>query len=643
MAADGRAGLGIGGSAMTETQHPSELEAAMDNLETLLEAVSVARQKVRDRKRRAVPRQAPQRPGSDSDDVLEEDPEDLQEPSEEEPAELDGEELDDAELDGEELDGEESAEQLADEAPASWSVYDPLTPAGPKVRTYMAEMAVEGRHREWIKRTLEDAGPGAEFLMEDSIARHQVYRAAAERMVDVDGVAVDHAAAIVERTGLENLPWHDLEGEALEGELAEVRRSGLSTEEQTILFADRIAVVQEQLAAEHSEGTPAPQDAAGFTSEIRLPIMRDAVGAAALFGDEATEDVQQYVEALGAQVEDGELVIPVEGHGNDLDVSVDPAVSAWRSVTPDELVSAAVYGEESANLAYIRSAAGEEAIIGPAGEVPSPGQERGQIRPTEDGLSIEAGIARDEVSPAVWEELQAEFGAPEPDSEVLFVPVSADPHADPVAEISRAREDMPGSLFAKNEEYERQLLARREASLAAADPGVWTQPAGQEAYVDLIEKQRADGSVEAVVWVDDQQQPTTHPEGVPSVWMDEKGAVTALGHYDNGQPTGTWGWTDRETGTFVSDRAEMSKDGPVAGTQQHRESAEDGWTSVGDSAEPGKSTPDSAMTTRSDEVEMDGAASMSDLSPSPGPSKPSHSATPPLPDPTGPSHGPRFH
>ena len=45
---------------------PSEMEATMDNLEMLLEAVGVARQKrLRDRRRRSVPKRAPRRPEAD--------------------------------------------------------------------------------------------------------------------------------------------------------------------------------------------------------------------------------------------------------------------------------------------------------------------------------------------------------------------------------------------------------------------------------------------------------------------------------------------------------------------------------------------------------------------------------------------------
>src|SRR5699024_4585704 len=91
-----------------------------------------------------------------------------------------------------------------------------------------------------------------------------------------------------------------------------------------------------------------------------------------------------------------------------------------------------------------------------------------------------------------------------------------------------------------------------------------------------------DGGVEAVVWVDEQQRPTTHPDGVPSVWFNEEGQPAAFGHYEDGNPSGTWAWTDAESGTFASDRAEMSAEGPVPGTQQHRESPEDGWTTVGE-------------------------------------------------------------
>ena len=74
---------------MTETQHPSEMEATMDNLEILLEAVGVARQKVRDRRRRSVPKRAPRRPEADPidwvDDAEEGQEEELETESEQTP------------------------------------------------------------------------------------------------------------------------------------------------------------------------------------------------------------------------------------------------------------------------------------------------------------------------------------------------------------------------------------------------------------------------------------------------------------------------------------------------------------------------------------------------------------------------------
>lgn len=642
---------------MTETQHPSELESAMDNLEALMEAVSVARQKVRDRQRRAVPNRAPRRPSGEPIDgvVDEEAPRDDQEDSTEDPApeedsaEIENEELDGAGPVGEEsavLDREERAEQAAEEAPASWAASEALPPASPEVRRYMAQMAVEGRHQDWVQRSLEEAGPGSEFLIDDPIARHRVFRAAAEQMVDAQGEVAGRSAAILERSGLEDLPVHDAEGKSLERELADVRRSELSSEQQAAQFAERIALVQEQQAAEQAEQARHEEEVrrggSEFSSEIRLPLTLGAAGVAAAGAGGSAEAVERYVEELGARIEGDELIVPVSGEGSDLEASVDPAVSAWRSVTAEELVQAAVSGEETSNLSYLHTVAGQEITTGPAGEVPAPGTEPGQIRPTEDGLAVDAAIARDEVSPAVWEQLRGEFGDSEIEADVLFVPVSADPHADPAEAVGAARADLPASVFAGYEAYEQQLLARRELAAAAEDPGVWVQPAGEEAYVDMVEKQRADGSLEAVVWVDEHQQPTTHPEGVPSAWFDGDGTVTAFGHYDQGRPAGTWGWTDTESGTFVSDRAEMGERGPVSGTKQHRDSAEDGWTTVDDGPATGSSDVATGSTEPAEPggAGLDAAPEPADPSPSPGPRR--NPVTPPMPDPSGPSRGPRL-
>lgn len=603
---------------MTETQHPSELESFMDNLEALTEAVAVARQKVRDRRRRAVPDRAPRRPRPDPEPV-------------------------DWVRDGEDdVEGAEALdpgrEEDAESEVAPWQGTDPLSPASAEVRQRMAEMAVQGRHAEQVRRTLEGAGANETTLLDSDDGRFRVYRAAAEEMVDSNSATARQAREVVARSVHEDLTVHDAEGEALRRELADVQRTDLSRDQQATLFAERIALVQEQQAAERAEqarqARQEKRQGTEFVSEVRLPLMLGGASLAAVYGDNAVESVQRYVQQeLGARLEGNELVIPVAGEGTDVDASVDPTVSAWRSVTAEELVLAAGGGPEPANLAYLYAASMEDSLVGPDGEVRASGAESGQIRPTEDGLTVEAGISSSDVSPVVWERLTAEFG--EPEEGTLFVPVSADPHADPVAAIDSARADLPGSLFAAHEDYEQQLLARRDLAEAQADPGVWVQPADEDAYVDLVEKQRPEGGVEAMVWVDEQQRPTTHPEGVPSVWFDEDGQPAAFGHYEEGQPSGTWAWTDPESGTFASDRAEMSAEGPVSGTQQHRDSPEDGWTTVGE-----ESSGASSEAAEPGEVGLDAASPTAEPSPSPGPRH--DPSTPPMPDPSGPSRGPRL-
>lgn len=604
---------------MTETQHPSELESFMDNLEALTEAVSVARQKVRDRRRRAVPDRAPRRPRPG-------------------PEPVDG--LSDGEDDIEDVEARDpDLEEAAAGEEGPWQGSDPLPPASSEVRQRMAEIAVEGRHAERVRQTLEEVGAWETTVVDSEVRRFRVYRAAAEAIVDPDSSTARQAREVVARSVNEDLAVHDAEGEALRRELADVRRTDVSREQQTRLFAERVALVQERQAAERAEqvrqARREQRQGTDFVSEVRLPLMLGGASLAAVYGDDAVEAVQQYVQhELGARLEGNELVIPVSGEGTDMDASVDPTVSAWRSVTAEELVLAAGGGPEPTNLAYLYAASLEDSLVGPDGEVRASGAESGQIRPTEDGLTVEAGISSSDVSPVVWERLTAEFG--EPEEGTLFVPVSADPHADPVAAIDSARADLPGSLFAAHEDYEQQLLARRDLAEAQADPGVWVQPASEDAYVDLVEKQRPEGGVEAMVWVDEQQRPTTHPEGVPSVWFDEDGQPAAFGHYEEGQPSGTWAWTDSDSGTFASDRAEMSAEGPVPGTQQHRESPEDGWTTVGE-----ESSGASSEAAEPGEVGLDAGPATSAPSPSPGPRH--DPSTPPMPDPSGPSRGPRLH
>src|SRR5699024_561648 len=509
----------------------------------------------------------------------------------------------------------------------------------------MAEMAVQGRHEEQVQRTLEGAGASETTLPDSDDGRFRVYRAAAEEMVDANSESARQAREVVARSGHEDLAVHDAEGEALQRELADVQRADLAREQQAMLFAERVALVQEQQAAERADRAQQERQeqkqGTEFHSEIRLPLMLGGASLAATYGDDAAEAVQQYLEQeLSTRLDGNEMVVPVAGEGTDGDASVDPTVSAWRSVTAEELVRAAEGGPESANLAYLHGAA-ESAVMGADGEVRAPGAESGQIRPTEDGIVLDAGVSDGDVSPVVWERLVAEFG--EPEEGMLYVPVSADPHADPVAEIHAARADLPGSLFAAHEGYEQQLSVQRDLAEVEADPGVWVEPASEDAYVDLVEKRRPDGGVEAVVWVDEQQRPTTHPDGVPSVWFNEEGQPAAFGHYEDGNPSVTWAWTDAESGTFASDRAEMSAEGPVPGTQQHRESPEDGWTTVGEErgAESSGATSDLSGAAEPGEVGLDAAPSTSEPSPSPGPRR--DPATPPMPDPSGPSRGPRLH
>lgn len=629
---------------MTETQHNSDLETTLDNLEVLLEVVAVARRVARDRRRREVPRKAPDRPGRQL--TAQEHAEQRRERSR--PDSVDWTRDADLETTRRQRRAAEREERIRDARPE-----DALPPASEHVRHLMAEMAVEGRYREQVEELARATGRGGEETLEDPIARNRLYRAVAEEIAGEDRARALHARDVVAATGSRDLSVHDAEGEALQRELTAVRETEASREEQALAYAEQIAIVQERQEAERAERSARERSAREgqeFTSEIRLPVAVGAMAAAAEAGDESAEAVNEYVEQLGARLEDGEIVVPVEGVGTDEDARMDPAVSAWRSVSEEDLTAASIEGEEPANLAYLHAAADD--MAGPDGEVPVPGEEPGQIRPTEDGLAIEAGIDRSDVSDADWDRLVAEFGDPEIDADRIYVPVSADPHADPAAEVAAAREELPVSVIAANQVYEQQLIARAEAAAAADDPGVWVSD--EDAFVDLVEKQRPDGSPEAMIWVDEEQQPTTHPEGVPSVWMDQDGKITAAGHYEEGRPSGQWVWAD-ENGTWASDRAEMGEDGPVPGTHEHRDSPEDGWTTVGEDGKPtssfestgpssGPSTSDEAGPDSEDEeagMSIDASPS-EEPSPTPGPSRSSASTTPPLPEPSGPSHGPRI-
>lgn len=617
---------------MTETQHPSEMEATMDNLEMLLEAVGVARQKVRDRRRRSVPKRAPRRPEADPIDWVD----DAEEGHEEE-LETESEQTPEHEADSvaEPADEEQSVEGEA-LRPGAGSA--PLPPASTEVRQIMAEMATTAEHDEAVVNALHETGFESEELAENAALRQHAYRAAAEAVVDESSSTALQAQQNLALTGEAEMEEHDAAAGALDRELDSVQeeaaRDGLNQQEQTELYAERIAQIQEQQWQERERQEQAQRreprvEGQGFTSEIRLPVMTGAAALVATQGADAVEQLHDYAEQeLGARVEEGELVVPVDGVGDDTDATMEGTVSAWRSVTAEDL-AAAIDGTEPTNLAYLSTAA---ELRGPDDEVPAPGQELGQIRPTDDGLAVEAGITSTEVSAEVWDQLVHEFGEPENDAEAIFVPVSADPHADPVEAIAEAKEDLPKSLFDKHQDYEEELLARGAVEVESPQ---------EDSYVDLVDKHRPDGSIESSVWVDEEQRPTTHPEGVPSTWYNEDGSLASFGHYDEGRPTGEWGWTDPETGSFVSDRAELGEEGVVPGTQRHRESSEEGWTTV----DSGSSATES-NTSLDDEgpssEEPSPSTEPTTTSPAPGPSTSGSTTKPPLPDPSPSSHGPRM-
>lgn len=134
---------------MTETQHPSELESAMDNLETLLEAVAVARQKVRDRQRRAVPNRAPRRPEPEPVDWVE-DAEEERAPGSEEASEQEPDSGAESAEDEQNAEAETAA-LLPGEGGAA------LPPASAEVRQLMAEMALTIKHDQAVGNALRES------------------------------------------------------------------------------------------------------------------------------------------------------------------------------------------------------------------------------------------------------------------------------------------------------------------------------------------------------------------------------------------------------------------------------------------------------------------------------------------------------
>lgn len=617
---------------MTETQYPSEMEAALDNLEMLFEAVSVARQKVRDRNLRRTPARAPRRPGAEPMDWVR-----------------------DAE-------DEEPAPAESGQAPAAdgAEVPESVASADGEVRDLMARLAVMSeRHRQQLEDGQEEAAAetarelaelenvlGEADLTLDSLPamdERRAYwflRAAAERRV--------HPEAVTAQVAQEQATQWDQEQQSIQQQsslaqgVQEAQRDQQQQAAQQV-YAERI----EQIEAEQEQITRAKshQDGERFTSELRLPLMVGASSLVVQGGSEALENLYSNLEELGARIEGEEVVVPIEGMGDDTEASMDSRVEAWRSVTAEDLGGAAASGVDPANLAYLRATAGEEPLV-LDGAVAAEGQEMTWLRATEEGVETEAAVLQSEVPQEAWADLRERFDEAEPG--VILVPVSADPHEAPEAAVDAARADLPTSLYAQHALYEQQVQERRADHVAEDETGVWRDV---EPQVDLVEKHRADGSLEAVLWVDAEGQPTRHPDGVPSMWMDEKGSPLVFGHYENGKPEGEWVWADQDSGAFASDRAELHEGVVVPGTQQHRESVEDGWTTVGEDAGADQSGPradsegpdaeqPSLAAGGQGEDGLDATAASTSPGPDPMSRRPEQ---PPMAEPSKPMRGPRMH
>lgn len=258
--------------------------------------------------------------------------------------------------------------------------------------------------------------------------------------------------------------------------------------------------------------------------------------------DQRAEQVQRF----GGRLDGDEIVVPAA----DRDVPV--KMAAWRALDAQQLDQAA-RGETTPATEVLAGQVDQE------GAVPVQGQALPErIVATDDGqLRREEGVDRTDLRSTQKAVLAEATGA-------KFTP------RDGMLWVQREETAAPGQPSAAAERISAVTAGEIAAMSAASVAG----------GLDLAEKHRPDGSLAAQVWVDGNQVPTTHPDGVPSVWYDQDGAPEAFGHYEDGQPAGQWGWGDPESGAYASDRAVMDGGQPRPGSTEHRDGLDEPWQGV---------------------------------------------------------------
>lgn len=325
-------------------------------------------------------------------------------------------------------------------------------------------------------------------------------------------------------------------------------------------------------------GRTRPEEA--FDSEIRIPFEVSAVDLAAagvaLEGEGALgrrqEEVQAFLRELGAEWNGQELQIPVAGAGGDADARLDPRVEAWRDLTVQDVVAATFQDGMPMDIAFLQHARGAD----PAVELDVEGT-RLRVTAGEGGLMLERAAFREGLSPDEQAGAVRYYeGTWDEDRQLAWFPVSSDPHQDlrviAAAQTDPVAEELRGSGLAR---YEASPLGHLR-TVAQSEGTVEEQMDSLTGGLDLATHHRADGTPEAMIWVD-QDGVAQDNETFPSVWLREDGTVDSFGAYEDGRPTGEWGWADA-TGSWATERGTFTNG--ELGSFETRESLESGWTSV---------------------------------------------------------------
>lgn len=155
---------------------------------------------------------------------------------------------------------------------------------------------------------------------------------------------------------------------------------------------------------------------------------------------------------------------------------------------------------------------------------------------------------------------------------------------DPAAKLEQVGRAAPDTPLARLSEAHKFHTATREEIIQAARAHQLYVETSEVLPQSLFERPLGPGGADGVqyrefnmgtnrrvaTWVKDGKA-TRHPDGVPSVVMDENRQVVAAGHYDNGKATGQWVFTD-PSHSFVAEKATLDPETGRARDVYKRES-----------------------------------------------------------------------